>query len=89
MTLRYWTNQQVNMQSALGSAQTITGITVSDGGMQYQTLKPPTVKFVYPAGWVGTPAGRIGGICAVAARAPGACAPGACAPAGRVASPCP
>jgi FtsP/CotA-like multicopper oxidase with cupredoxin domain/fibronectin type 3 domain-containing protein len=39
-----------------GVAQTITGFTISDGGMQYQTLKPPLVQFVYPAGWVGTPA---------------------------------
>ncbi len=51
------TNRQPTLDyTPAGVAQTITGFTISDGGMQYQTLKPPRVDFVYPAGWVGTPA---------------------------------
>jgi len=42
MTLRYWTNQQVNMQSALGSAQTITGITKASPGVVTTSGTLPT-----------------------------------------------
>jgi hypothetical protein len=33
MTLRYWTNQTVNMQSAIGATQTITGISKANPGV--------------------------------------------------------
>lgn len=39
-----------------GVPQTITQIRVTEGGMQYQTLYPPLVQFVYPAGFAGVPA---------------------------------
>src|SRR5690606_34405388 len=50
------TRQPTMDYTPAGVAQTITGFTIADGGMQYQTLKPPLVQFVYPVGWVGTPA---------------------------------
>ncbi len=51
------TNRQPTLDyTPAGVLQTIQSINVTEGGMQYQTLKPPIVQFNYPAGWVGTPA---------------------------------
>ena len=50
------TNRQPTLDyTPAGVLQTIQSINVTEGGMQYQTLKPPIVQFNYPAGWVGTP----------------------------------
>lgn len=42
MTLKFWTNQTVQMQSAIGTAQTITGITKASPGVVTTSGTPPT-----------------------------------------------
>lgn len=42
MATKFWTNQTVQMQSALGAAQTITGITKASNGVSTTSGTPPT-----------------------------------------------
>lgn len=51
------TNRQPTLDyTPAGVAQTLTDIRVTEGGMQYQTARPPQVAFTYAAGFAGVPA---------------------------------